>query len=1443
MVETLTAHNVGTPIPAELISDSPVQTSARAAVSGGLAVELNSTRTHEKPRGTVSSTAKTSNENLDHTPIVNEEAAPPPTEDALATDQAKIITALLEASEKGNIAEILNCLRQGADELTLNEFGETLLHTAARRNQPKAVEALLKNEKVKININLKDNDGWTPLYSSAYSASPELVSMILKTETADLNVRNALGETPIHGACYRDTADVLKLLLQKDKEEGKSTIELADSHGWTPLHTACDIGKIDMVKTLLNHYAKAGRRDLDGKTSLHIASAGGASEIVSLLLNYDETLLDLVDSESKTALHLAAEERHATVVQTLVDSGAKVDLSDSEGCTALILSCSSLRSEVADKNDEKTVELLAKKTEDINHVDNEGYTALNWAIRVSEPKLIKILLEYKADPNINTIDGKRTILGKASYEGEVEIVKLLLKHGASINDFDGDHWTALHHACNGTEQDVVKILLEEKADRTIKLEETGEMPLHIAATSGSEEIVKLLLQPILMPHIAKTRGIDPDQVNRELIDTQLSIRATTTRGETALHLAVGGGHHPVVQILLDVGSDPNAVTNSDETPLRLAGKGVKREEKEYEKIIRVLSSKLDPKKRRETLLDFYGDEKDIALERLIRSLDWTGLDQTEVVGQGDLISKASKREEHDAVRKILQEKGRPKIQEEPLPSEVSEEAMTALQWAAYFGDHLTVWWLLYSDRSKEMRNDRQKALNIAKWCKDRLPQAVDVTEETTGMKVEQQRRPSNWVPSNWVQTVESKGNKRERRPSSWAPSNWIQIVESTGNKREQENERFGKAASELHKDSEARISDYTEVIDTLQDPPVDYDLVRGSSKKDSLDPKPVVNDDAFKELAKRSDTTIVDCYCKNKNPGAQGYRRADFLRRTRSVWDVVYETQIEQKRVKPTTEKDGKVKNKEPKLGTANLSMDEEKFYGPGNIMKFARSKVRKAGTDPKIAKETYNDDDLRFRWLHLPANNLDWMFELTKRIYRDKKKTQEDFDPLAEFLRQSFTELPGNRPYMRPSCTKEQVSFEKGLPKAGVEQGYWGVTKSTQTTAEEDQKNMPPKTAVPQHLQQDAGDLKKPESIKYSRLALYIPYLTFATYQEQRTILKKSDGKIETEDVKAQAELKLQDKNLSLAAEYSRSNESKDGGKNNAENDWKKLQESRTLDEYYYHSLSDIEKRNANQVVTRYIDKVCHENHMEKEQWEILRVDQLWLWVIDEKTIITSSTDRPDGREDPILEGIFNYLKEAGGNSKGQPPPSSVEEMTKFITTFCIDQIDKATYNCNGDDLSARQIFSNTINNAAASEASLFDSFYRRIKGKLHSLQTDGTRDREAHTSVSSRPQTDQEKEYESIRTATRLLLQVKDIRDELNILNFLLTQQKGVWEKLLGLSVNEDGSVKWNEALLKETEKWKGPGFALKDIIEMDKIAQRILDSVHSPISRPLYPLINAG
>ena len=70
----------------------------------------------------------------------------------------------------------------------------------------------------------------------------------------------------------------------------------------------------------------------------------------------------------------------------------------------------------------------------------------------------------------------------------------------------------------------------------------------------------------------------------------------------------------------------------------------------------------------------------------------------------------------------------------------------------------------------------------------------------------------------------------------------------------------------------------------------------------------------------------------------------------------------------------------------------------------------------------------------------------------------------------------------------------------------------------------------------------------------------------------------------------------------------------------------SRTLDEFFYNSMSDRETeadlnlRNKKQVTSKRISDVD-----QKGAWKIIRIDQLWLWVIDNSEQCPLRSKRPD--------------------------------------------------------------------------------------------------------------------------------------------------------------------------------------------------------------------------
>merc|ERR1712172_404570 len=89
--------------------------------------------------------------------------------------------------------------------------------------------------------------------------------------------------------------------------------------------------------------------------------------------------------------------------------------------------------------------LLAAKNIDVNHRDNDGDTALMTAVEHGCVKIVEMLLEAKADPNINkkSTSTENSPLMIAAKNGHLEIVKSLVENGAKVNYKDENEKTAL----------------------------------------------------------------------------------------------------------------------------------------------------------------------------------------------------------------------------------------------------------------------------------------------------------------------------------------------------------------------------------------------------------------------------------------------------------------------------------------------------------------------------------------------------------------------------------------------------------------------------------------------------------------------------------------------------------------------------------------------------------------------------------------------------------------------------------------------------------------------------------------------------------------------------------------------------------------------------------------------------------------------------------------
>jgi len=99
----------------------------------------------------------------------------------------------------------------------------------------------------------------------------------------------------------------------------------------------------------------------------------------------------------------------------------------------------------------------------------------------------EIFITGKADKNFKTSSGT-TALHYAAFNGNVEIINLLIKNGADVKAKAKDGVTPLHYAASKNSKDAVKILIEKGADINAK-DAKGKTPLNYAKNN---EIINFL---------------------------------------------------------------------------------------------------------------------------------------------------------------------------------------------------------------------------------------------------------------------------------------------------------------------------------------------------------------------------------------------------------------------------------------------------------------------------------------------------------------------------------------------------------------------------------------------------------------------------------------------------------------------------------------------------------------------------------------------------------------------------------------------------------------------------------------------------------------------------------------------------------------------------------------------------------------------------------------
>ena len=315
-------------------------------------------------------------------------------------------------------------------------------------------------------------------------------------------------------------------------------IETKDVEGHSPLHFACRSGSLDIVKLLVRAGAGVRVMDYEGHTCLTIAASCGHTETVRYLVGLKEVEVDYADDEDGTALHLAADNNHADVVQVLIDAGADIEVKDDRGRSPLLWSCSSGSLAVA--------KLLVRAGAGFGVTDNYGDTCLTIAAYRGHTETVRYLVGLKEVEVDHTDDDRCTALHLAADKNHADVVQVLIDAGADIEARDNTGYSPLHFACRSGSLDTVKLLVRAGAGVCVTGND-GHTCLTIAAWNGHTETVRYVL---FLPEV------EVDHANH--------------KGCTALHWAADNNHTDVLQVLIDAGADIEARDNTGYSPLLIA---------------------------------------------------------------------------------------------------------------------------------------------------------------------------------------------------------------------------------------------------------------------------------------------------------------------------------------------------------------------------------------------------------------------------------------------------------------------------------------------------------------------------------------------------------------------------------------------------------------------------------------------------------------------------------------------------------------------------------------------------------------------------------------------------------------------------------------------------------------------------------------------------------